>query len=654
MKLSLLILILGWWLPLSAFPMTSVNSPVGVSTPTKGKTDLNHVVQPITNQQAIAKWTFLVYLMGSDLESKNDAGTADIHEMMAVGSNSNVNVIVTTGGANKDDSALGGINWKKINRWKIEKGKASPIAYSPNSNDMANPAMLTDFIIWGQTEYPAEKYVLVLWDHGGATDGYGFDELSNNLLSIMQIRQAMDNALAETQKTFELFGFDACLMANLEALYNFHSFSHYYIASEELEPGHGWDYTPIISAMANNLVADGIALGKVIADGFIAQAKEQGTKSITLSVTDNKKLDQVMVSLDRFVKNLAITSRSTGAIKYLPVVKSRSKTEEYGKSAKVPESSRDVVDIGDFAKNVKIQDPSVNETADGLISAINDAVIYQVKDKQNPNATGLTLFLPYHQLKDKDNFPEIIAKYNAIDFPDFYRQFIGNFVDDFFADNTKPEVPDGLEGSENSLEAVCISDDYQDAFVVLMTPDEEEDDVINFLGVMLPDFVEQTDNGISIQYEWDGQWIGLNGVPATVGDIYETDFEDEEGNLFSVIILEIPVLLNDDVVTLEFIIAEEGYELSDIIPEANEYGLFPKETIVIEPGDIITLLYEQYNTSTDESSWIDGAQIEVDSEEDLELDVINLPAGQYLIGYYITDLHQNEEFLLNETIFVVE
>ena len=136
--------------------------------------------------------------------------------------------------------------------------------------------------------------------------------------------------------------------------------------------------------MANGQAVDGVALGKVIADGFIAQAQQQKTTGITLSLTDNTKLDPVFSALDGFIKSLSKSSRSRGVIKFLPVAKGRSNTEEYGKSAHQPEASSDVIDIGDFAKNVKQHDPSVTAEADALIGAINNAILYDVKDKQNP------------------------------------------------------------------------------------------------------------------------------------------------------------------------------------------------------------------------------------------------------------------------------
>lgn len=610
----------------------------------------------LTAQSNVTKWTFLVYLIGSDLESGGGAGSSDLREMMAVGSNLNANIIVTTGGANKDNSTQpGGINWRKINRWMIEKGKMKSIPYTPASNDMATVKNLTDFITWGQASYPADKYALILWDHGGAIDGFGHDEVSKNMFKVMQIKDAMEKAYTITKKRFEVLGFDACLMANIEVLANFKTFSNYFVASEELEPGHGWNYTPILSAMTSGSIKDGAALGKVIADGFLAQAMAEQTKGITLSVTDNSKTDAVLTALDEFVQSLSVTSRKTGAIKYLAVSKGRSQTEEYGKSSREPSESVDVIDIVDFAKNVKKEEPSVSVKADALIAAIQKAVVYHVKDKTNPNASGLTVFLPFNKLDKKEKIANVVAEYNKINFSETYKNFVQNFIDDALADGTSPEVPNGVTEEDNLIEAVCTSDDYDEAYVVLMTPDTEDDDIINFLGVMLPDDVIYTDQGVDIQYQWDGQWVGLNGVPASIADMYNTEFEADNGDLIPVTIVEIPVLLNGEVVTLQFTIDEEGvFILNDILPEIDDEGLFPKETITIEEGDEITLLYEQYNTVTDESNWLEGDTFTIDSEDDLELSMIDLPKGQYLIGYSITDLHQNEEFFMNENIFTID
>jgi len=198
-----------------------------------------------------AKYTVMVYMVGSDLESDDNAGTTDLAEMMQVGSTDNLKVIVTTGGANKD-------GWRTVKRRLINQGSETEISDLGNLN-MGQPATLQDFIEWAVENYPADKYALIMWDHGaGAIGGepyniaFGNDENNNDGLSLPEIRQALQSAYTTTGKKFDLIGFDACLMATLETASIMSSFGNDLVASEELEPGHGWDYAAILSAIKSN------------------------------------------------------------------------------------------------------------------------------------------------------------------------------------------------------------------------------------------------------------------------------------------------------------------------------------------------------------------------------------------------------------------
>ena len=61
-------------------------------------------------------WTKIVYIIGSDLESKSDAGTTDIEEMLDAGNTDQVNVVIITGGANKE-------GWETPKAYLIENGQ---------------------------------------------------------------------------------------------------------------------------------------------------------------------------------------------------------------------------------------------------------------------------------------------------------------------------------------------------------------------------------------------------------------------------------------------------------------------------------------------------------------------------------------------------
>lgn len=119
------------------------------------------------------------------------------------------------------------------------------------------------------------------------------------------------------------------LTASLENAYALSPYANYYIASEELEPGHGWNYTEIFSALVEDPTLTGKELGQVIADGFLEQAqKYEQDAAVTLSVTDLRKIDGVM---DLFDELFAEISPSIEAPTQLNLIsKGRSRSESYG------------------------------------------------------------------------------------------------------------------------------------------------------------------------------------------------------------------------------------------------------------------------------------------------------------------------------------
>ncbi len=231
--------------------------------------------------QANKPWTMMVYLNGSDLETGSNAGTTDLAEMTAVSATSNVNIIVLTGGAAKP-------GWNTIKCYRIENGVQTELTYNANvGNDMANPANLTNFINWTVTNYPADKYFLDMWNHGGDIQGYGWDENTGGHLTVPQFKNAIAATnLIQNGQRFELIGFDACLMATLEVANALVPYGEYMVASEEQEPGHGWDYTPILQSLQNGGGANGAEIATTVVDGFYAQGIATGNHGLTLSVID--------------------------------------------------------------------------------------------------------------------------------------------------------------------------------------------------------------------------------------------------------------------------------------------------------------------------------------------------------------------------------
>lgn len=95
-----------------------------------------------------------------------------------------------------------------------------------------------------QAETEAQGEDDASWDHGGGWTGMGADETNDeDGLGIDEIAQGLDEGMAAAGvSTLDLLGFDACLMATYEVASTLAPYADYMVASEELEPGHGWNY----------------------------------------------------------------------------------------------------------------------------------------------------------------------------------------------------------------------------------------------------------------------------------------------------------------------------------------------------------------------------------------------------------------------------
>ena len=104
-------------------------------------------------------------------------------------------------------------------------------------SSMADPETLQDFVAWGAVKYPAKKYGLVLWDHGGGSKtGIFIDELfENDTMYLYELGEALRGGGV----MFETVLFDACLMANVETAYIIKDYARYMVASEEVVVGQG-------------------------------------------------------------------------------------------------------------------------------------------------------------------------------------------------------------------------------------------------------------------------------------------------------------------------------------------------------------------------------------------------------------------------------
>ncbi len=328
------------------------------------------------------KVTIMVYMIGSDLESQNGMATSDLNEMLyAQLKNKKINVFIQTGGCRRWRNSL--MTAGKLERWKMD-GTGLALQKSMKGQAMTNPDILSDFIRYCADEAPAERYILIFWDHGGGSvSGYGYDEkYPNDTMDIAEIGQALKAGGVQ----FDIVGFDACLMGTLETAIAVEPYADYLIASEEAEPGTGWYYTQWLQTLDRNTSISTLTLGKQIIDDFTtASARTSYRPETTLSLLDLSELKgTVLKDLGSFGEEL--TQQLKGQ-DYQSVAEARNGTREFARSSRL-----DQVDLVDFCTRLG------TGAAKSLAASIQNSVKYNRVNNVS-NAYGVSIYFPNSSLK---------------------------------------------------------------------------------------------------------------------------------------------------------------------------------------------------------------------------------------------------------------
>ena len=286
-------------------------------------------------------WTMLVFMNGKN--NLEPFVLEDFEEMAKVGSTSKVNIIVQMGRLSTDKQAVAYEDWGGVKRFKVEKNM-EPIAQSAVmdlgasglSTDMGDPKVFSDFVKWGKSNYPAKHYMVVVWNHG---QGWRLqiasrvkeqsDEVSKrgDDLSVTDITTTSYRSISSDDEfgsilyntdvvagisenfkssTLDVLGFDACLMGMLETSYAFKELVNHMVASEELEPGAGWDYQRVLTRLNAQVVIDSKTAAIAVVDAY--KERYGDDDFTTLSAVDVSKVTDLADALD------ALSEEMTGKL----------------------------------------------------------------------------------------------------------------------------------------------------------------------------------------------------------------------------------------------------------------------------------------------------------------------------------------------------
>ena len=357
--------------------------------------------------------TVMVYLTGSDLESSSKAATNDVREMLRSGfDREQVNVVLFTGGTTRWRS---GFPTDECAMYLLDNpSQPTEIGRFPLMN-MGEKDTLTFFLRESRERFPADDYILILWDHGGGPLlGVCVDRLyDGDMLTLSELDGALRDSGIADKKKLRLIGFDACLMGSLEVAAVCAPYADYMVASSELEPASGWSYG-FLSAIGAD--PDGAELGRRIIDDYFdgqSSAVRRGTP-VTLSCVDLSRVEKLIGALKPFFGDLSGGLTETSYSRY-SVIRSGSASV-----ARSTGSEYDLIDLRDF-----LTQSSALEGADPseAIAALDGTIVHSRSTEDGLH--GLTVYFP---LFNKEKYQEDWRGFYAhIAAPDEYANMVSLF-----------------------------------------------------------------------------------------------------------------------------------------------------------------------------------------------------------------------------------
>jgi len=323
----------------------------------------------------IKKWTIMIYMNGdNNLESY---AIADFNEMEGVPelTNDDVNVIVLFDRANGYDTSNG--DWKGTRLYKVDydtngvdgtiistrlAGMGLSATGDSDELNMGDPIVLSNFVSYANANFPAEKRMLIIWNHGDGWRSKNNFTLSkpdskgmiiNNTERLKTIisktigtkskgtgiiegiksfiqgilpqannsnpddaykavsfdetsgNDALYNSevrTALTGKGINVLGMDACLMGMVETAYEWRSIADYLIASPEVTPGDGWEY----NIWLHNFLSSGdLTTGNLITNIISAYAGAYtSTSGATLAAYKLSEVNSLFAAFESYVTNI--------------------------------------------------------------------------------------------------------------------------------------------------------------------------------------------------------------------------------------------------------------------------------------------------------------------------------------------------------------
>lgn len=377
-----------------------------------------------------AKWTFMVYMAG--FNNLSPFAAADLDELRMVGSTDDVKIAVFS-------KRLGTAAQQLV----VGKDGRDEQPEALGNVDSGDPQTLLNFIRWATTTAPAERYALVVWNHGSgwqpddleqlyaevrmasgdsgvthrelgvrASQSIGRGLFSTSLKRVLALPTAGERAIASDDGTghsmdtvelgrvlakaheelnapLALLGMDACLMSTAEVAYEVKDHVDAIVGSEELEPGDGWPYTLIMQDLVAKPDMAGAALGAVVVDRYIeSYERRQPEWPVTQCAVATSHISEFAEGLDGLAEALVRHLQQTGSIEH--VLQAQGRAVGF---------MGELIDLGTFCRGLQAggADQSLKDAAGRMVDVLTPGGYVVAEEHRGPTVEGclgVTVYFP--------------------------------------------------------------------------------------------------------------------------------------------------------------------------------------------------------------------------------------------------------------------
>jgi hypothetical protein len=267
--------------------------------------------------------------------------------------------------------------------------------------NMGDPQTLIDFTSWAVTEYPAKKYLLVIWNHGGGfrspaytTRDIAWDDTSGgDKITMPELEYALSAISAQIGKKIDIVGMDACLMAMTEVAYQIKDHADILVASEENEPGDGWPYDTVLAQLVANPTMSSTQLAADIVDKYIYSHPSYNVTQSAIDLSYMDTLANQLSELAQYIKNDSLTPKAN-------YIFAAYYSQHY--------SDPDFIDLYDFCSKVLIY--SYNVQVKSIALNTQQTLVSSVVINSNYNgwsvsgSKGLSIYFPWYYAYNSNKY----------------------------------------------------------------------------------------------------------------------------------------------------------------------------------------------------------------------------------------------------------